>query len=183
MFIHKSHSKKDLTNIIETFNIDIDNPKQYKKKELLKLLHVKINQLEEIEPDLKYYMFYNIIELKDYLSKCNPKKLLSVKDKNSVILQCKAIQQYVNNNYQIDCSSFKSIEELQSIAKSIEPYGDIPSVRRACRCLNLHPCKLFDLKPIISKQTQAELKRRSDYKKKYPTKLVCNFGHFVVSFD
>ena len=75
MFIHKSHSKKDLNNIIETFNINIDNPRQYKKKQLLRLLTKELNEMDEIIPETKYYLFYNIIELKDYLNSCNPKKI------------------------------------------------------------------------------------------------------------
>ncbi len=183
MFIHKSHSKKDLVNIIETFKICINDPKQYKKKELLKILNMKLDELEEIEPELTYYMFYNIIELKDYLGKCNPKKLLSIKEKNHVILLCKALQQYINNNYILEQSTFTSTDEIYKIAKEIEPYGDIPSVRRACKGLNNHPCKIYKIDPYISKQTQAELNRRAEYKKKYPTKLIYKKGKFLVTFD
>ena len=183
MFIHKSHSKKDLNNIIETFKINIDNPRQYKKKELLRLLTKELDVLEEIEPETKYYMFYNIIELKDYLSKCNPKKLLSIKEKNEVIFKCKAIQQYVNNNYCLEKSTFNSVEDIKNTANNIRRFGDIPSVRRACKGLNNHPNKIYDVVPIISKQTRAELDRRAELKKKYPMKLQYKKGNFLITFD
>ena len=183
MFIHKSHSKKDLFNIIETFKINIDNPRQYKKKELLKNLKKELNVMEEIEPETKYYMFYNIIELKDYLSQCNPKKLLTIKEKTQIILHCKELQQYIKNGYNIEYSIFENEKQIHDLCKHIQPYGDIPSVRKALWKINKHPLNLFNYQPTISKQTQAELDRREVLKTKYPIKLTVQTGKFVVSFD
>jgi hypothetical protein len=183
MFIHKSHSKKDLNNIIETFKIKIDNPKQYKKKQLLRLLTKELNEMDEIEPETKYYLFYNIIELKDYLASCNPKKLLSIKDKSEIILHCKEIQQYIRNGFNIEYSIFNSEDELHKLCKYIQPYGDIPSVRKALWKLMKHPQNIFNYPPTISKQTQAELDRRELLKCKYPKKLTIATGKFYVSFD
>ena len=98
MFIHKTHSKKDLSNIIKIFNININEPDKLKKKDLIKELIIQFSFIDEIEPELDYYMFYNLVDLKTYLYNCNPKKLLSIKEKNHVILTCKRIQQYINNN-------------------------------------------------------------------------------------
>ena len=183
MFIHKTHSKKDLCNIIKTFKINIDEPESFRKKDLIKELISQFKFIDEIEPELEYYMFYNLVDLKTYLYNCNPKKLLSVKEKNNVILTCKRIQQYILNNYSIQFSSFSDIDELNKVAKYIEPYGDIPSVRRACKCLNNHPNNLFNLQPKISKQTARELEKKAEYKKKYENKLTVTFGKFFVSFD
>ena len=183
MFIHKSHSKKDLNNIIETFKINIENPKQYKKKELLRLLTKELDEMDEIEPETKYYLFYNIIELKDYLSQCNPKKLLSIKEKSEIILHCKEIQQYIRNGFQIDYSIFDSEDEIHKLCKYIQPYGDIPSVRKALWKLQKHPMNKFNYEPKISKQTQAELDRRELLKCKYPKKLTISSGKFLVTFD
>ena len=183
MFIHKSHSKKDLNNIIDTFKINIPNAKQYKKKELLRLLTKELDEMEEIEPDTKYYLFYNIIELKDYLSSCNPKKLLSIKDKADIILHCKELQQYIKNGYNIEYSVFDSEDDIHKLCKYIQPYGDIPSVRKALWKLNQHPCNKYNYEPTISKQTQAELDRRALLKVKYPKQLTINSGKFFISFD
>lgn len=183
MFIHKSHSKKDLNNIIETFKINIDNPKQWKKRELLRLLTKELDVMEEIEPDTKYYLFYNIIELKDYLSSCNPKKLLSIKEKTEIILHCKEIQQYIKNGFNIEYSIFENEDELHKLCKYIQPYGDIPSVRKALWKLKKHPLNIFNYEPTISKQTQAELDRRNLIKNKYPKHLTLTHGKFLINFD
>jgi len=183
MLIHKTHSKKDLINIIKTFNINIPEPNTHKKKQLLTLLKKELLTLDEIEPELDVYMFYNLVDLKTYLSSCNPKKLLSIKDKNNVILTCKRLQQFIYNNYIIESSSFKDIDEVYRLGKYIEPYGDIPSVRRACKGLNNCTYYEFNLTPIISKITARELDKRAEYKKKYPIKIEIKTGTFTISFD
>ncbi len=63
MLIHKTHSKKDLCNIIRTFNISIDDPEKLKKKELIRTLVYKFKYIDEIEPDLDFYMIYNLVDL------------------------------------------------------------------------------------------------------------------------
>ena len=183
MFIHKTHSKKDLCNIIKIFNININEPEKFKKKDLIKELIIQFNFIDEIEPELDYYMFYNLVDLKTYLYNCNPKKLLSIKEKNNVILTCKRIQQYINNNYSIERSSFNNINDVHTMSKFIEPFGDIPSVRRACKGLNNCPDNLFNLQPKISKQTARELEKKEEYKKKYQTKLEVNYGKFFIEFS
>ena len=62
MFIHKSHSKKDLINIIKKLNINIPNPQKYKKVEISALLDNKINMIDSIEP-CEELCIYNMIEL------------------------------------------------------------------------------------------------------------------------
>ena len=183
MMIHKTHSKKDLVNIIKTFKINIPDPALHKKKSLLTILKKEILTIDEIEPELDIYMFYNLVDLKNYLSSCNPKKLLSIKEKNHVILSCKRLQQFIYNNYFIESSSFNSIEEVESLAIFIEPYGDIPSVRRACKGLNKHPSYEFNLNPKISKQTLREIEKREQYKKKYPMQLIINKSPFTIKFE
>lgn len=183
MFIHKSHSKKDLNNIIETFKINIPNSRHYKKKQLLRLLTKELNEMDEIVPETKYYLFYNIIELKDYLNSCNPKKILSIKNKSEVIFHCKEIQHYIRGGYCIDGSVFNNVDDIHKLCKYIQPYGDIPSVRKALWKLKKHPQNLFNYEPIISKQTQAELDRREKLKNKYPLHMTLRTGKFLVHFD
>ncbi len=182
--IHKSHSKKELVNIIHLCNINIKNPRQYKKSELIKILTNEINSLDEIDPELTTYLFHNIIDLKHYLMNCNPKKILTIKQKNEVIKNCKRIQQYIRNNYILDASTFDNINDIYKLALTIKEYGDIPSVRRACKGLEKDPNKLYDIKPTISSITQKELDDKAEYKKQYIMKVEFNYdGPFIVKFD
>ncbi len=183
MFIHKSHSKKDLINIIKTFKIDIDEPNAYRKRDLVTRLKKELSLIDSIEPELDVYLFNNKIDLLEYLRNCNPKKVLSIKEKNNVILTCKRLQHYIKNNYNIDSSTYSDIDEVIDDAKYIEPYGSIPSVRRACKGLNDEPSKIFKLNPFIDKLTEREIAKRLAYKNINHMKLKVHYGSFHLTFD
>lgn len=183
MIIHKTHSKKELINIIKGYNIKINNPQALNKLELCALLVAQLKQMEnlKIDPDLP---FLSLIDLKMYLIKQNPKKTLSIKDKSKVIMICRRIKHFSRNGYDIKNTEFyNTLDDLYVDAQYISHYGDIPSVRMALNELNNYPNAPFDIKVIISPHTQKEidLKKRLKNKNKYR----CEFkhGHFVVSFD
>ena len=60
--IHKSHSKKELCDIIKTFEIDIDQPETMKKKQLVSRLTSELQMMDTIKPELDRYVFYNFID-------------------------------------------------------------------------------------------------------------------------
>ena len=181
--IHKSHSKKELCDIIKTFEIDIDKPETMKKTQLVSKLTTELQNMDTIKPELDIYVFYNFIDLQDYLSTCNPKKRFTIKQKNEVILNCRKIQQYIKSGYFVNGSSFTSLDEIHELAKSLLHAGDIPSVRRMCRELNKDPKTTDKFIPILSKQTKRELEIRENLKKTYSQKLEVKSGTFIVSFS
>ena len=72
---HKSHSRKDLLDIIKLFKLPIEDAEDYNKKILSeKLFHVLYDEIDFIEPDNDYYGIQNLHELKEYLIKPNQKK-------------------------------------------------------------------------------------------------------------
>lgn len=181
--IHKSHSKKELCDIIKTFEIDIDQPETMKKTQLVSRLTSELQIMDTIKPELDRYVFYNFIDMKDFLSTCNPKKRLTIKEKNDVILNCRKIQQYIKSGYMVNGSCFGSLEEIHELATSLLHAGDIPSVRRMCRDLNKDPKNKKMFVPILSRQTKRELEIRANLKKTYSQKLEIKSGTFVVSFS
>ncbi len=184
MSIHKSHSKKDLLNIIHTFHFDIGDTGKLKKKDIVERLQHYLLVNDEIEPELEIYMFYNIIELKQYLSNCNPKKILTIKEKNNVINTCKKIKNYCYNNYELSVSLYNDYDEILNDAKYIEPYGDIPSVRKACNLLNKDNNYKFNLSPKMSKQTIKELENKKIMKQiKCPISLKVVNKNVILKFD
>lgn len=184
MNIHKSHSKKELCNIITTCNLNINNPRQYKKKDLVSALIKELHKIDEISPELTTYFFANKIDLIYFLMNCNPKKLLTVKEKNEIIKSCKRISHYINNSYNVSTSTFKTINDVYEEAERIAEYGDIPSVRRVCKKLKNDPNKLKDIKPKLSPMVEKELEEKKLFKKVHMTNLKINReGPFIVSFD
>ena len=63
MKIHKTHSKKELVEIIQQFKIDVDNPTTLRKKQLVSRLEKELDLMHEIEPELDRYVFYNFIDM------------------------------------------------------------------------------------------------------------------------
>lgn len=182
--IHKSHSKKDLLNIIQIFKFDIGNTDKLKKKDIVKRLQQYILLLDKIEPELEVYMFFDIIELKQFLCNCNPKKVLTIKEKNNVINICKKIKNYCYNKYELSVSLYDDYDEILKDAKYIEPYGDIPSVRKVCNLLNKDIYYNFNLSPKMSKQTIKELENKRLMKEiKNPVSLRIIRKHIILNFD
>lgn len=180
--INKTHSKRDLIKINTTFECGITNPNRFRKCELSKLLYEKIWQLDYIEPN-EEFCFANLIDLKYYLMNINPKKLLTIKQKNELILDCKKIKHYTLNNYDLSLTTFKDMKELYDLAQKCSMFGDIPSVRKMCRDLNKDPYKLFDLIPNISKPVIKELELKSKLKTKGIKCLTIKHGTFTLSFS
>tara|TARA_R100000951_G_scaffold113411_2_gene115364 strand:- start:1747 stop:2292 length:546 start_codon:yes stop_codon:yes gene_type:complete len=180
--IHKSHSKNELVKIITIFKIDIINPKKYRKVDLSDLLNDKLKLIEDIEPS-EDMCLYNITDLKYYLSNINPKKRLTIKEKNHVIHICKKIKHLYKNGFLICASEYNNINEVFKDADYICNYGDIPSVRKAIRDLNKCDLVLQDYKPIISDMVKKELDTKIRMKKTNQYKCEFKHGHFVLKFD
>tara|TARA_R110002167_G_C12404371_1_gene627271 strand:- start:174 stop:716 length:543 start_codon:yes stop_codon:yes gene_type:complete len=180
MFIHKSHSKNELVKINNIFKLNIVNPKSHKKIVLSKLLLDVLESLSEIEPNEEYCIF-NIIDLKMYLITCNPRKVLSIKEKNQVIMICKKLKHYARNGYDLHATDYNSIYEVMDDASYISKYGDIPSVRKACKELNMN--HRYNYVPTISPIVQKELQLKDKYKQQKIYKLEVKRGNIILKFD
>ena len=89
MIVHKSHSKTDLIDLINHLNLNIQFSHQDNKK------NIQDKLLEFIKGDFKidnnFFKINDKTELISYLQNQNPKKILSIKQKNDVMLVCKYI--------------------------------------------------------------------------------------------
>jgi len=156
MQIHKSHSKTDLIDLIIHLDLKVVFSHQDNKKDIQNKLIELFTKSISIKKN-----FYNI-ENKDgliyYLTNVNPKKTLTIKEKNNVMMLCKHIIQYCKNNYDLEYTKYKDYKDLQDDMDFIKQFGDIPSVRRCCRLMNQDPkfCNMSFV-PFISPQVQKEL--------------------------
>jgi len=182
MIIHKSHSKNELCKMIDLLGFDISNPRQYKKIDCAGIMVHHVNTLNIIEPSI-YLPFNNVVELKHYLINPNPNKLLTIKEKNKVIHICKKIKHFCRNNYQIEVSQYKNIDELYRDADYVSKFGAIPSVRKAIRELNEYHFKPRIIDIMIPLHVQKELEIKDKLKNKNQSKLQVHTGHFIVKFD
>ena len=181
--INKSFSKGDMLNIIRNFSFDIPNSNTMDKLKLSLSLWAHVNNIDKLVPDTDIYNLKTKEELLDYLSNQNPDKLLTVKERTKLMNFCKEVIVYCNNGYNIECSSFNTVEEIHIPATDIAIHGDIPSVRRAIRLLNKDPSLKEQIEPIVSNRMkkQIELKRNKKVQTHYG--LVINRGLFEIRFD
>ena len=186
MIIHKSFSKADLIEIINTLDLKVVFSHQDNKRNI----HSKLNECLKDKIDIKPNL-YNI-ENKDgliqYLQKQNTKKTLTIREKNDVMSICKKIIQYCKNDYFLECTKYKSFVDLKDDMDYIKQFGDIPSVRRCCRLMNSDP-SFTDYKfiPLISPDIQKLLDEKRIIKTIKINKLVIKRAPpgkpFLVRFD
>ena len=181
--INKTFSKGDLLEIISTFGIDIPNANNLDKLRLSIMLWSELGNLSEIPEDNEIYMIKNLSELKAYLQKQNPDKILSVKQKQKIMRFCKEIIVYCNNGFNLDSSIFNSYEEIYIPTSDISIHGDIPSVRRAIGLLNKDPNLKDKITPVISNKMKRELEKKKNKKIKTYYGLISKQGNFVLTFS
>ena len=181
--IDKTFSKGDLLEIISRFNIHVPGCNTLDKLRLSIMLWSEINNLQSIPEDNEIYMIKNVTELKTYLTKPNPDKLLTIKQKQKIMRFCKEVIVYCNNGYNLDSSIFNNLEEIYIQMKDISIYGDIPSVRRAIRLINKDPKIKENIEPVISNKMKRVLESKNKKKVKKYYGLIIKQGGFTITFD
>jgi len=180
--INKTFSKGDMIDIIRSFNIDIPNFTNMDKSTLSMKLWDELCNIEYLPPN-QFYDINNIEELKLYLLKKNPNKLLSVKEKTKLMKFCKEVIVYCNNGYNVDFSVFNDFKEIKIQMEDIIKYGDYPSVRRAIKLFNKDPKLDKELKPIISNKIKYILESKKTEKVKKVYGAIIKKGKFILTFD
>jgi hypothetical protein len=165
MEIHKTHSKNDIIDIINLLGLPVVFSHQDNKKDLQQ----KIRDLMEKEFEVKtnYYNIQNKQDLIKFFKKKNPKKILSIKQKRDVMDICKCIVNYCKNNYRLDLSvKYDTIQDIIDDLDYVKQFGEIPSVRRACRLMNGDP-KVNGLRfnPVIPPNIQKVLDDKAQHSK------------------
>lgn len=156
MRINKTHSKNDLVELINLLNIPVIHSGQDNKKNIQEKL------LEILKTDFKikknYYNIDNKEQLKTFLTNKNPKKTLTIKEKNDVMGIAKRIITYSKGGYDIQVSKYRNHKEIEDDMDYIKQFGDIPSVRRCCKLLKDDPAfQGVSFIPLISPQVQKDL--------------------------
>jgi len=186
MIIHKTHSKTDLIELINTLNLKVVFSHQDNKRDIQDKLIECLKHKVDIKPNV--YNIDNKDGLIQYLQKPNSKKTLTIKEKNDVMTLCKHIIQYCKTGYYLESTKYETLKDLQDDMDYIKQFGDIPSCRRTCKLMNQDP-KFHDIKfiPLISPQVQKSLDEKKVSKVKYFNKIKIRNATpenpIIVSFD
>jgi hypothetical protein len=181
--IDKSHSKNDLIDIINTINVPIVFSHANNKRDIQDKLMELFESEENIIFKPNVYKIETIKDLRIYVSNPNPKKILSVKEKQVIMLICKEISKFCKNKYIISKTNYKTIRDLEDDMLYIIQYGDLPSVRRVCRLMNNNIQRSQLWVPIISPQVRKLLDEKKKSKQVYPSGIVVSKGQYKISFD
>tara|TARA_R110000803_G_scaffold14214_1_gene39540 strand:+ start:350 stop:904 length:555 start_codon:yes stop_codon:yes gene_type:complete len=181
--IHTSHSKKELMEVIEVFDIKIADYKALNKQNLSKQILYQLSIVDEIKEDNDFFFINNKKELLDYLINPDSSKVLSVKEKDAVMELAKYIIMYCKNGYYLSHSPFIDFDEMIVKANHIANYGDIPSVRKAIEGLNEDIKLKNKIKVIMSSRMKKKIERKKRVKQKYQGGLEVKEGIFWVHFD
>jgi hypothetical protein len=184
MKIHSSHSKKELIEVVKSFKLDIPDFMDINKSELIVRIKDALEEVDEIEPEDEYFFVETKKELMEYLSENNPSKMLTIKEKDLVMLTAKRVIQYCRNGYYISYSEYQDFSGIFNDAEVCEKYGDIPSCRRAVSLFNLDPKLLPNyrkLEPVISKRVSKKIDNMKKIQKVSGIQFVR--GDFTINFD
>ena len=161
--IDKTHSKTDLIELINDLDLLIHFSHQDNKKNI----QDKINEFCKgpINIQKNFYNINDKSELISYLESPNPKKVLSIKEKNNVMMICKHIIRYCKSGYNLSAAKYEKYQDLIDDMDYIKQFGDIPSVRRCCKLMNEDIKKgQIKFKPLISPQIQRDLDEKQSIK-------------------
>jgi hypothetical protein len=182
MSIHKSFSKNDMIDIINNLHLSIVFSHADSKATLQNKINKYIDENINNKINNNYYDIYNVRQLKLYLKNKNPKKSLSVKDKQNIMNICKNIINYINCGCIVEvCLCYKNKQEIEDDMLYILQYGDIPSVRRVCRLMNKTRPLKDHYAPVISPQVKKQLDEKIDIHTTSPFLLV-KHGKFLIHF-
>ena len=181
--INKTFTKKDLLEIIEVYEMDIEDPSSLSKKEIQ-------NQLEDYleNNEIQYYTlgeweFETSEDLLKYLENEKPNTDLNYREKGQMITLSKKIIHYCRNGFSIAFSEFNDIDEIYQKALEVANHGDIPTCRRAIKELNKDSKIRNKIEIVISDKIQKELEQKKIDKKSLNNNYKFTKKYIVITFD
>ena len=180
--IHPSHSRKDLIEVCEVFNIELEDLYDLPKISLVSLLEAELERIDEIEPEYEYYFVDDIEGLKRYLLEPNQTKNITIATKEKVIKDSRRIVAYCQSGYEI-FPHFQSKDEVYECAKIVAQHCDISTCRRAIKLINEDRSMPSKIEPVISNRVKKQLERREIVKKRTRGQFRTRAGNFRVTFE
>ena len=141
--IHYSHSRKDIIDFINIYQLKLDY-EDLSKVELHKVLYEHFDTIN-VDGDIN--------ELKEYLMMSIPSKMnLNVEKKDNIYEIIQRLLFYCRNNFRIKKTEYSSMTDILFDANFICEYGDLPSVRYVINKLNTDNKVKINLIPKLSRK-------------------------------
>jgi hypothetical protein len=185
MKIHSSHSKKDLHEVIEVFQIyEIENYKIMKKCELAPLLEASLDVRDYVPEDTNNFFIKNLNDLKEYLTIPTTRQITSNSVRFDVTDRVKNLLFYCRDcGYNVAVSNYNTQEDVIADATFISNYGDLPSSRRALKFYNMDPKAPTKIHPIMTRRVERRVREMAEQKRENCLSLKTHEGPFVLDFS
>lgn len=179
MYIDKSHTKKDLILLFKTLGVPLDE--LLTKQKIIESIQSKILECK-FNDKIK-----NLTQLLDYLKVPTQKQRPTAEQKIILMHKCKKIIKWAKNDYFFGDCNYKINTEPYDDCMYIHKFGDLSSVRRACKLYNASPTPLNHINPIISEEIQRDMLNNKLLKQQFIGKLVVRRAlegqKIIVTFD
>ena len=179
MFIDKSHSKKDLVLLFSKLSIELDS--KITKSDLYKIIETEITNCRYNDK------IKNCAELLDHLRNPTTKQRPSTQQKADIMFKCKKLIKWGNTSYILDEETYPDKNQPHLDCMFIHRWGDLSSVRRACRLYNSSPYCMGHINPIISDDVLEDMEKNRIVKQTYLPKLTIRMATeadpIMVYFD
>lgn len=183
MEIHKTFSKKDICEICDILGIDIEDIRDLNKQQLIKSLDLWITNHPQQLFLANPLHIDDVLELLAHLKNINQSKINSAQTKQEVMRRAKKLIAYGKNGYIFTGYGYGDILGVKEDIEFILPYGDSPSVRKACEWANNDPKIKDKCFPVISEAVRQKIHDKKKLKIQSQGKCQVMWGHFVVKFD
>ena len=162
--IHKTHSKKDIVEIIELLSIPIEDPVDLNKHQLqTKVIKYCNEQLDKLF--LPNHLFIQSMEnLIEHLTNINQRKINGTDTRANVMRKAKKLTQYQKSDYIFFQKGYMFIEDVIEDIEYVLPFGDFPSVRKAIRNINNDPKLVIKYFPVISEKMKRIIQDKKEAK-------------------
>ena len=188
--IHVSHSRRELIDIVEIYELYLISPlmnyKSQTKQELsFNLWSVISNDDLYIPEDNKYMFFEDVDEIRLYLVKESPNKIITEDISLEIHDKVKNIVYYCTKcGYEIPMSNFKNLKDIIKAANYIRIYGNLPNVRRAIKLINKDSKIKDKFELIMSRKVARTLLEKDRIKQSTTPKFKVKKGsEFTVVFE
>jgi len=182
--IHKSFTKKDILDIINSYDIPIDDPKQYNKNDLnIIITELLVTENYQISFCSDYPDFYKNEDLIEYLSLPKSNEELNYKEKSEMIQKAKKIINYARNGYMISFTDYLSHDLIYQDGIIVANHCDIPTCRRAIDELNKDPKVRNKIEQQITPKIKKKLEQKKINKEELNPRFKFRRGHYELKFD
>lgn len=180
--IHPTHTRKNLIEITEVFDLPIIDYSDETKTSLARKIESVLEGMDQINRDDEYFYIENISQLKEYLSLPNQFRV-TVKEKDRLIDIAKDILFYCKMGYLLSCSVFNCVDDIRSKAEEISFYGNIPTINRSLLLLNKDPKIKPPITIIQSGKVKLALRKKKEERLKRNGNYGFGTGKYIVKFD